>query len=485
MANNKKYSKLIEGCQTPQDVNLKHRYKRLAEMFAPVLCFDPAERFFPVDLPSAVKASALHQVKGKKYQETAPQVKNYGNIGATDLDNVERNSFTTVVGWNTEIKKLEDGTSISMPIPKLDEIFQKYSTGNFLPNTPSPKLTVYATVCLPKKTPNYHFLEQIPPTKEVANALAEGLLLNYYFYFPAMESTQLKREGDWSGISILFPNMPVPEQLDKSMLPVLTCYFRKIGDFFVAGDDGFRRWDSKDLKKVKHQGVPLATHPKVYITRRHNCYYDLVNRTIPMEPPWNPGPDPHKIEAGDYSPSITNTLSGGAGSVAEPDPVGLPMDIALFGGLVHFFYLCGTVCGGDLFPDHLLQGTEDGNDNIQPGGYSCDPETTPSGAPPGSSDSYPSGPPPTGSPAPHLKLNVVYVDLHDKATRSHWGYKGSWGAAEVSDYVKFDVKKTSKEHWGVYGGFERPNLAPWFLWNLYWDPTFGSGGGDGYQTSSP
>lgn len=474
MSTNKIEGKLISGC-IPQDANLKQKYEQLAQIFAPVVYFDPKERFFPVDLPSTIAASALYRFDGKPYNEepVEPPIKNYGSINPVDLSLAERNFFTTVVGWKPEIKDTENA-KIEMPVPKIDEVYKKYSTG-VIPA----KLTTYSTVCIPKDVPNFQFLQQFPPRyDEIMLYLSEeGLLINYYLYFPAMDSPEVKREGDWSGISILFGRRP---EIDKLSMPLLTCYFKKLGHFLWAGSDGFRMWDK--VKRVKDQTTGLDTHPIVYVSLgRHNCYYEPVNVTIPIDPPWKPGPDSNKIEGGDYTPAPTGgTLTGGW------DPMFPTWTYAVFDGLMLLFEACGSLGCVEFDTSGLPGGSQDVNDSIKSGGYESDPESA-QPAPP-MDDSYPSKPPVPGVPQ-NLKLNVVYVDVDDPATKANWGYKGSWGAAEVEDYTYWDYYKGRYEyytsHWGRFGGFERPNLGPWFLWNLYWDTVFGSGGGSGYQIPSP
>ncbi len=476
--------KLIAGCRSPQDQEQKQIYARLAQIFAPVVHFDPEERFFPVDLPSTIAASALYRLM---YQnQKARKEKETGNITSNDLETAGSNFFTTVGDWKI-ITKVIDNQNYYYPIPDLEEVYKKYTSGEAA--IPA-KLTMYASFCKLTDVPNYHFLEQFPPAlNTIVDALAEGsaLLLNYYFYFPAAESFEIKREGDWSGISLLFLEKPNLDDLVKGKWgksqPVLTCYFKKIGDFLTVGDDGFRMWNQLPVEPIKDKTTGLKTHPVVYISQgRHNCYYKPVkDRRIPTYVSgWGIRPDPNKIERGDYSPSpasTDNTILGNGVHDWE--------DFFLFSYFKAMANLltCGTGCTEF---DRSGLPPRDAYDTINPGGYECDPESAETKIPP-TSDNYPPKLPNKGGAAPlNLKLNVVYVDLDDPGIKADWQYQGSWGAAEQTKFTyRLSDGKRHVSSWAEYGGFERPNLAPWFLWNLYSDPLFGSGGGSGYRIPGP
>lgn len=475
---NQDEEKLLMGC-TPQNVYEKQMYELLAQIFAPVVYFDPYERFFPVDLPSTVANSELYRFHGKVTEQL---VKNYGNINTVDLALAKRDSFMTVVGWISETKETTDSKS-EMPVPKIDEIYNKYSTGAI-----PAKLTTYATVCRLLDIPNYHFLEQFPPQYDKIN-LEEGLLINYYFYFPAMESPAVKMEGDWSGISILFRKPPQMDKLISGDMngngPLLTCYFKTIGEYneyMWAGHDGFRMWNKVTTKKDQKTG--LNTHPVIYISQGlHNCYYEPMDITIPFECPWKLLPHPSKIERGNLSPSPSTGTTTGVNEYKIP--VWL---YALFDGLMFLVEACGSLGCVPFDPSGIpIDIGQDINDSVKFGGYESDPESVQLNIP-ANDDNYPSKPPVPGHPL-NLKLNVVYVDLDDQATVGNWAYKGLWGAARVTSYTYLKSDGTSyTSRWGRFGGFTRPNLGPWFLWNLYWDPVFGSSGGGyggGYKASGP
>jgi hypothetical protein len=466
MTNNTNEWKLIKGCYTPKDTNLKNKYIQLVKIFAPVVYFDPMETFFPVDLPSTVTASSLYKVDGKPYEEKATQIK--AKVTSADLDSADSNHFTTIVGWNSEKRTIsgDPPTEITMPTPKIKEIQNDYSTGK----VPA-KLTMYATICKPKEVPNYNFLESWPPRIGL-KYLQEGLLLNYYFYFPAMVSAEHNHEGDWSGISILFGKEPDTDRnqlktLLEDMKAVWTCYYRKMNDFMVGYDVGIRTWEQ--VSKVNDLTTNLDTHPKVYISLgRHNCYYEPVNVNLAVTPKWESSTDPSKIEKGEYNPPDSNTIVGSS-DLSSPWWLYALMPWMLF------FEACGATCKFDS--SGLKGGYSDVNDSVKSGGYEGAPDSTQQGKT-SASDSYPSGKPTSGQPV-NLKLNTVYVDLYDKTMKEIWKYKGSWGAAEVNEYEYWTEdrdgnKEYSKSRWGIFKGFERPNLSSWFMWNLYWNVGFGS-----------
>jgi len=76
----------------------------------------------------------------------------------------------------------------------------------------------------------------------------------------------------------------------------------------------------------------------------------------------------------------------------------------------------------------------------------------------------------------------VYVDLRDQAASNAWAYPGSWGSQAVAHYIDTQNGSNAPENYERFGQDYRPNLAPWFLWNLYFDPTLGSSGA-GFTTT--
>lgn len=471
MTDDKKDWKLVKGCLTPSISSDKDRYKKLVDIFAPVVYFDPDEIFFPVDLPTTVTASELYKVEGKPYEEKAVLVlpKIPPKLSSSDLDSAGSNHFTTIAKWKNIKRKIGSNPpkEVTMPIPKIRDIHKEYTTGKV-----SAKLTMYATVCKLQNVPNFHFLEKFPPDIGLGK-LKEGLLINYYFYLPAMFSTEHDREGDWSGISILFAEEPSPDtktlvaQFNKKM-GAWVSYYRKISDYLISYDIGIRSWSK--VSRVKDKSG-LETHPKVYISLgRHNCYYEPVNTKISEYPSWTPLPEPGKIEKGQYSPSPTgDTEKVLIGGDNFDDPWWV---YAIFPHML-LFAMCGGGCKFDS--SGLKPSYHDNSDSVKSGGVGAIPDSAETGKTP-SSDSYPTKKPTPKAPI-NLKLNVVYVDTNDRNMREMWKYKGSWGAAEVERYYG--------SFWGRFKGFERPNLSSWFLWNLFWDVTFGSKGGTGYYSKGP
>jgi len=468
--------KLIPACGTPTDATERDHYEQIVQTFSPVVRFDPAERFFPVDLVSAIEKSAIYQFDSTGVgTPIVPPFRNYGEAIPLDLSVAGMNSFTTLMGWDME-ERQEPAPLREFPVPRPDAIYERYSGGG--DPTFTPRLTTYATICrVTEDVPNYHFFEQfLPSFMPISAALQEqsGVLLNYYFYFPAMESTSRIQESDWSGISLFFERMPNMGQLDEYM-PILACYFRKIGDLLITsspeGPNGFRLWGN--VEKLPDLETTLLTHPVVYISRgSHNCYYLPLEQPIlaPAESPWYPVPDPDKVESGDYSPGpAVNHVVGGW----KPS---FPWYVYVTSfGLVFLFEICGyRGCQFDEGGVSAPSGYEQEEDIVQSGGYESDPDTADTGTTPGS-DSYPSESP---SGPVNILLNVIYVDLEDPDSKYLWGYEGFWGAAKRVMFAPYWI--------GFYKGIKRPNLAPWFLWNLFWDAEFGSdGGANGYRNNGP
>ena len=56
------------------------------------------------------------------------------------------------------------------------------------------------------------------------------------------------------------------------------------------------------------------------------------------------------------------------------------------------------------------------------------------------------------------------------------------GSQAVAHYIDTQNGSNAPENYERFGQDYRPNLAPWFLWNLYFDPTLGSSGA-GFTTT--
>ncbi|HEX6870829.1 MAG TPA: hypothetical protein VF163_07005, partial [Micromonosporaceae bacterium] len=192
---------LDHGCESPGTNTVRDVYRPLAEHFAPTLTFDPAERFLPVDLPSTAGASTLHKVTGDVVE--GREILNPGDwnyqmdwgTGAPDnLRGKTREYFTSICPWDKMVNEWAQ-PPYSMPVPcTVDQIAARY-TGPAA--TIDATLTMYATVCRPTQVPNYRgFLAgRKLEDPAVRVALDEGLLINYYCYFPAADTPWLRREG--------------------------------------------------------------------------------------------------------------------------------------------------------------------------------------------------------------------------------------------------------------------------------------------------
>ncbi len=455
------------GCETPQNKADKDIYRRLVAMHAPILAFDPDERFFPVDLPSTRKASALYHITGDRTNANNKQLVTK-SIQDIDLANADKDHFTTVIPeerWKTEINTISQ-PPFKMPVPDIKAIHQRYK-GTGIDRIDA-KLTIYGSVCRANVVPNYKELLEQRTLKDpkIFLALGEGLIINYYFFFPAMDTPELKREGDWSGISILLDRVPSPNDL-SSAKPVLLCYFKKVRDLFTgydylwSGPEGFRT-PNKGVIMSSVDGEMVASHPLVYISKgRHNCYfenYQSETTTLPTGSPWIPAPDPEKVEDGAYS----SKQEGGTSGESED-----------YSWMLGFLFLPLFLLACPARGRKSGRIYEDVEDVKRSGGHDIKPEKNPS-----ASTNYP----PSGQPGPTpYKLDVEYVDTDsDLAMKANWGFAGYWGVAEreahpFKGFVEEEVGATTQEIWGRFGGVRRPNLAAWFLWNLYFDTFYGAG----------
>jgi len=465
-------TKLLTACETPQNQSDRDRFKRIVEIFAPDVRFDPKERFFPVDLGSTVKASDLYRIDRAATPVTWPREKSKGQIQPPDLAAASSDHFTSVAALVTE--KLKGTTGEKMLVPQVDEIHKLHTK-----RTIQSKLTIYATVCTAREVPNYYFLKSFPPQDAgVKLALGEGILLTYYMFFPAAESPTAdptyNAEGDWSGISLLFKRVPDPQKIAQN-LPELSCYFKKSGPYYTAGSDGFAKW--KNVTRTRDVQTAIDTHPVVYVSRgRHNCYYWPVSTSIP-DSPWSPAPLAKKIEAGDYTPSPAGgTITGGW------DPAFPTWVYAAFGPPALVFEFCAEMGCVEFDSSGLPANNTPTKDVAGKGGHIGQ---SPGGQTKPGSTQYPASPP-TGSPPP-LTITPVYVDLTNTQLKDWWAFEGHWGAARLRQYDWWGEdpsKKHTARHLNL-GGPDRPLLSAWFMWNLYWNVPFGSGGATGYTTSGP
>lgn len=466
------------GCDDlrwPDDQQIIER--ALVRCFMPILYFAPRERFFPVDLRSAIRASSLWLVDSPWLEPPPALEKQVGSIDpAVDLPNRTENHFTTIAGYGTKWKEVAPEPAFQIPVPLLDEVYQKYSDG-----TIGAQLTIYATVCFAPRVPNARlFIGARVNDDAIARALQEGWIINYYMYFPACDSAELKSEGDWSGISLLLPTRPTLTQAQNlnnpdilnNFLPVVTAYYHKTilytshSPHFVASNGGFRRWDQVD--KVSDQPGGPPTHPIVYVSLgRHNCYYQPISGPVAVFTPWSE-PTADDIENGKYTPGPAEADWHGT-TVPE---LGVPLQILC--PWLLFFQMSATGCQYPTkFDTSGLSPEVDANDTTAS-------ETKPGdkAVPADVGDSYPprgrwpgGGPPPT-----QLALKLEYVDLlNDREIAGLWRYPGAWGAAtlETIQYAEFPEGPTDS---GYFGGVRRPALAAWFLWNLFMDTDFGCGG---------
>lgn len=456
------------GAGTSQAADVE---RLLVNLFSPIVYFTPDERFFPVDLESTMKASALWRLDSSASPPTAAVDAPAHSFDSTaELPVKTADHFSTVVGVCGVLPPAGSTPAGNVIAPCLDTVANAYSHG-----TVPAELTVYATVCDARTVPNAElFAGAVLAEKGVGRALQEGLIVCYYLYFPAMESLEIESEGDWSGIALLVPDRPTQasDLTDPARIPhfepVLAAYFHKTIDgsppapHFVAANGGFRRW--KDVTRGVEQSVNLATHPAVYVSKgRHNCLFAPGSSQLPLSPPWRGSFEPDKIETGAYFPGpASNTLTGGG---IEDTPWWV---YALFPPFA-LMVMCATGCD---YPVHfdtsgIPPGYQDGENTASDAGYQGLPGATPS--------PYPSQPAVAGTSSQRrLDLRLRYVDTTDPATGAIWGFAGAWGAVTLHHYPVTPGYPTN--YWGYYRGARRPALAAWFLWNLFVDSAYGCRG---------
>jgi hypothetical protein len=375
-------------------------------------------------------------------------------IAPPQLEAADEEHFLTVVGWDDEARTLatQPPQAYSMPVPKLDEVHRRFSQQEI-----PARLTVFGTVCALREAANSKLLEAYPPVDaDIANAVGEGYVVNYYLHFPALESDQLEMEGDWSGISLLFRRLPNTANLAAEP-PLLACYFKKTETHMMAGPNGFRRWSN--VTKLPNQASGLATHPVVYVSKGlHNCYYEPTTTTVERDPPWFLTARASAIEEGTQS----HAPAGTGGNLEGGGMMDVPWWADILFPPFFFFKMCASGCQYPVSFDRSgipVDPRTPAEDKAGAGGSVSAPPGAVTGNPPGTPD-YPAH----GAHPRPLALDVVYVDLTDPGMADSWKFPGAWGAARKAD------------GWGTFLGRERPNLAAWFLWNLYWDTTFGSAG---------
>jgi hypothetical protein len=216
------------------------------------------------------------------------------------------------------------------------------------------------------------------------------------------------------------------------------------------------------------------SHPGLFVSKgRHNCYDQAVDTTVSVPTLWWPNPEPQTVENGEYQPGPTNTVGHDSGA-----GLAIGLAVPIVGPLVYFLV---ALCSGDLgFDtsglDQPLPPTppgRDAHDTARSDGHT--------GHSAGTGTGLPTGYPQPGGPL-EIGLNTVYVDLRDQAASDAWAYPGSWGSQAVAHYTDTQNGSDTPENYERFGQDYRPNLAPWFLWNLYFDPTLGSSGA-GFTTT--
>lgn len=454
-----------KGCSTPVGTNLTDMYKRLLTVFCPILHFHPDERFFPVDLPSTIKSSALWKYDPNVDLTPAActRILNRRHITnpSTDLLNTTAYHFTTVTDMNWFTKQIEGIPSIQQPEPKLDAILQVYR------NEIQPTLTIYGMVCKIRETPNFQLLfNSTPSNLEVRSAIAEGYLLTYYCYFPAYESKNLASEGDWSGITLLLKAIPnsfgdLKNNITK-FEPVLCCCFRKTTDGYppaphlIAHPNGIRRW--QDITKTHDSSVNHHTHPKIFVSKgKHNCYYTAFDKNVNPFSPWQSYITSDDVEGEKCTPGpVSNTITG------ETDWGEIPWYAYILFPPLALFVACASGCeypwnfdSSGVPPENL-----DNKETTSEDGYDGLPNSTGS--------TYPNKPASQAAPGQKtVSIKLEYVDLTEPDLSAIWRFPGAWGSATLRTYAS---------KFGYIQGVRRPLLAAWFNINLFADYVYGAGG---------
>lgn len=456
--------------------SMKEIYKELVNIFAPVVYLDSSERFFPVDLTSTLTHSKIYSFEDRTATLKYSSISTNSNENILDeiiLKSLETNCFTTVGNFDMIDHKLDINPPeiVKVPKPNLEKIFEEYSTGELKNAVP----TIYATVNEINQYSQIDLLdnqfddEYKQKFKDFKEKIKDGILINYYFYFPACETKMgFIREGDWSGISILLKNKPQSttdlynvkdpfwNQLCKNTdFQPIACCFSKDGDNFNVNaiKSGFRLWSNVNTIEDSKITLPLGdfwnTHPVIYISKGlHNCYYNYVDNTIDIS-----------IKSDDVSKECPNGPFCFDPPLEEPQnrSSGILECLILIGLLVAGFTITWIInsCtdddkdekkNNDITTSNILQTIPDKVDN---NGNVLISETV-------NNSSI--------SVNKRKSLVIKYIDLEDSQTKAIWNYKGFWGAARSEIYLNSSQNEIV---FGNFGGFKRPNLESWFLWNLY------------------
>ncbi|MCB1489825.1 MAG: hypothetical protein KDJ88_20495 [Bauldia sp.] len=453
--------KLTPACDTPAAAPQQNAYTWAVEVFAPELHFDPGERFFPVDLDTTIAASSLYRLDTQAAPPVWPRVRDRGQIRPPDLAGASPGHFTSVTPLVTS-----GAAAAPRLMPQIAAVEALHAN-----RTIASKLTMYGVVCKAGDVPNAHFfLDEIEARDAaVARAIKDGYLITYFFFFPAAfapdKDAYYEAEGDWSGISLLFERLPTAQNVAQT-LPVLSCYFRKSEPYYITGADGFAKWT--DVTRQRDTTTGIDTHPVVYVSRgRHNCYYK-PRKTVVPDIPWPSGLQVEMIEAGDYTPN-----PGGGTITGTFDPDVPEWMFAVFGPVALLFEFCAEMGCVEFDSSGVYSNAAPTTDVADKGGHSARP---PGSQPQAGSDTPPAPLAPGAAPS-QLRVTPVYVDLTAPLVKDRWAFAGRWGAARMHRYSFWSDDPANKESYDYYrfGGPDRPLLPAWFMWNLFFDVTFGAG----------
>lgn len=458
-------TRIDAGCGTPENSDEKDINRRLLNIYSPILHFHEQERFFPVDITSTIKHSSLwtYDPDQKLSPDTCINILDKGHITNPDddLQNLTNNHFTTVTDLKWVTKSISDYDDIYSPTPEIEEIYRVYKDEII------PELTIYGMVCKTKDTTNSHlFANTRIMNALVEKSIADGVLLTYYFFFPAYESEDLVSEGDWCGVALLLKSMPNSIGDLESNLefysPVLSCYFTKSIDGYppspmmVAQPNGIRRWI--DVNRDLDENLNVRTHPIVYISKgRHQCYYEPIDKMNSLFSPWVGAIFAFAVEEELYTPAPVDYLVRGGTEIKCYHYVIFP-PLAIFVALAS---ACKRLTSFDKSGVPLVHNVHDvANDS----GYMG--LTTSVGS------TYPKNPSGEGDLINRiLSIKLEYVDLSDKNFAAIWQFPGAWGSA-----TKKILGQTNKNELNKIQGVRRPLLGAWFNFNLFVDHIYGPGG---------